>query len=131
MIQKTVYYIKANQVLTKEKTGVPGGIRSGQGREAIALDITATAPALFLALLFYRYYAFNSGLDESGSFKPGTLSQVDVGLIAHELCPSWKKVALALNLPDAQINEIEADESKVFERCYGKYNCVACIVVMG
>ena len=26
LIQKTVNYIKANQVLTKEKTGVPGGI---------------------------------------------------------------------------------------------------------
>ena len=52
MIQKTVDYIKGNQALTKEKTGVPGGILSGQGRKAMVLDITATALALFLALIF-------------------------------------------------------------------------------
>ena len=65
------------------------------------------------------------------SFKPGTLSQDDVLLIAHELGPSWKKVALALKVPYADINEIEESETKIFERCFGKYNCVACIVIMG
>ena len=64
--------------------------------------------------------------------KPGTLSEDDVLLIAHELGPSWKKVALVLKVPYAEINEIEADETKVFERCHGKYNnCVVCIVIIG
>ena len=49
---ETVNYIKANQVLTKEKTGVPRGILWGQGRDAMGFDITATALALFLALIF-------------------------------------------------------------------------------
>ncbi|XP_074620260.1 uncharacterized protein LOC141879049 isoform X6 [Acropora palmata] len=63
------------------------------------------------------------GLDESVSFKLGTLSKDDVLLIAHELGPSWKKVALALNVSYAEINEIEADETKVFERCHAVLTC--------
>ena len=62
---------------------------------------------------FYRYYAFNLGLGES-------ISQDDVLLIAHELGSLWKMVGRALNVPDAVIDEIEADESKVSEKCYSK-----------
>ena len=49
VIQKTVNHSKANQVLTKDKTGVPGGILWGQG-SLVALETTATALALFFAL---------------------------------------------------------------------------------
>ncbi|XP_067040005.1 uncharacterized protein [Acropora muricata] len=63
------------------------------------------------------------GLDESVSFKLGILSEDDVLLIAHELGPLWKKVALVLKVPYAEINEIEADETKVFERCHAVLTC--------
>ena len=63
-------------------------------------------------------------VEESSSFKPGTLSQDDVLLIAHELGLSWKMVGRRLKVPDAVIDQIEADESKVFERCYSKRYCV-------
>ena len=96
----------------------------------MALDITATAPALFLALLFIDI-AFNSGSDESVSFKPGTLSRDDVLRFAHELGSSWKVVGRVLNVPDAVINKIEANESEVSEKCYSKCNCAVCTVIMG
>ena len=114
---KTVRCIKANQVLTKEKTRVPGGIIYGQGREGNA----ATAPALLLAL-FYGYYTFNSCLDES-------VVDDDVLLIAHELGSSWKMVGRALKVPDHEIDRIEANESEVSEKGYCKCNCVVCIVI--
>ena len=61
------------------------------------------------------------------SFKPGTLSQDDVLGIAHELSSSWKMVGRVLNVPDTVIDQIEADESKVSEKCYSKCNCVVCM----
>ena len=61
------------------------------------------------------------------SFKPGTLSQDDVLCIAHELSSSWKMVGRVLNVPDAVIDQIEADESTVSEKCYSKCNCVLCM----
>ena len=70
---------------------------------------------------FYRYFAFNSGI----------LSRDDFPLIAHELASSWKMVGRVLNVPDAEINIIEANEFKVDEKCYGKYICVVCTVIMG
>ena len=102
-----------------------------KGREGRLWLWTATASALFLILIFYRYYSFYSGLDESVSFKPGTLSEDDVLLIAHELGPLWKKVGLVLKVPKAVIDQIEADESKVSDKCCSKCSCVVCIVVMG
>ncbi|XP_044171347.1 uncharacterized protein LOC114952154 [Acropora millepora] len=57
-------------------------------------------------------------LDESVSFKPGTLSQGDVHLIAHELSSSWKMVGRLLNVPDAVIDQIEANKSSDSEKCY-------------
>ena len=69
---------------------------------------------------FYRCYSFNSDFDESDFFKPGTLSRDEVLLIAHELGPSWKTVARVLNVPDAVIDHIEANEFRVFDRCYSK-----------
>ena len=79
---------------------------------------------------FYRYYSFNSGLDESVSFKPGTLSEEDVLIIAHELGPLWKMFGRVLKVPDAEIDPIEANESGVAEKCYCKCNCVVCIVII-
>ena len=61
------------------------------------------------------------------SWKPGALSEDDVLLIAHELGPSWRMVGRVLNVPDADIDQIQADESTVSEKCYGKCNCVVCI----
>ena len=58
------------------------------------------------------------------SFKPGTLSGDDVLLIAHELGPLWKKVGLALKVPKAVIDQIEANKSEVSDKCYSKCNCV-------
>ena len=92
----------------------------------MVLDITATALALFLAL-FYGYYPFNSDLDESVSFKPGTLSQGDVLGISHELGSSWKMVGRVLNVPDAVIDQIEANKSEVSDKCCSKCNCVICL----
>ena len=80
---------------------------------------------------FDRYYSFNSDFDESVSFKPGTVSIDDVPLIAHELGPSWKTVGRVLNVPDAVIDQIEADEFEVFDKCYSKCNCVVFRVIMG
>ena len=41
-------------------------------------------------------------------------------------------VARVLDVPRAEIKEIEANETKVSERCYCKNNnCVVCIVIMG
>ncbi|XP_015776301.1 PREDICTED: protein NLRC5-like [Acropora digitifera] len=59
-----------------------------------------------------------AGLDESVSFKPGTLSRLDVLSIAHELGPLWKMFGRVLEVPDAVIDQIEADESKVSDKCY-------------
>ncbi|XP_044183314.1 uncharacterized protein LOC122963986 [Acropora millepora] len=59
-----------------------------------------------------------AGLDESISFKSGTVSKGDVLLIAHELGSSWKMVGRVLDVPDAVIDHIEADESKVAEKGY-------------
>ena len=92
---------------------------------------TGTAPALFLVLLFYRYYSFNSGLDESVSLKPGTLSEDDVFLIAHELSTLWKMFGRVLKVPDSVINKIDVDKPDVTEKCYCKCNRVVCIVVIG
>ena len=39
-------------------------------------------------------------------------------------------VGRVLDVPDAVIDQIEADESKVSEKCYSKCNCVACLVIM-
>ena len=62
------------------------------------------------------------------SFKPGTVSQDDVLLIARELGPSWKMVGRALRVPDAVMDNIEADKTyEVSERCHRKCNCVVCI----
>ena len=98
----------------------------------MALDMTATAPALFLAHLFTDgYYSFIAGVDESSSFKPGTLSGDDVLLIAYELGSSWKMVGRVLNVPDAVIDQIEGDECKVFDRCYSKCNCVVFVIMIG
>ncbi|XP_067041649.1 uncharacterized protein [Acropora muricata] len=63
------------------------------------------------------------GLDESVSFKLGTLSKDDVLLIAHELGPSWKMVARVLDVPRAEINQIEANKTEVSERCYSALTC--------
>ena len=63
-------------------------------------------------------------LDDSVSFKPGTLSEDDLLLIAHELGPLWKKVGLVLKVPKAVIDQIEANRSEVSDKCYSKCNCV-------
>ena len=65
------------------------------------------------------------------SFKPGTVSKDDVLLIAHKLGPSWKMFGRVLNVPDAEIDQIEANKSEVLEKCYCKCNCVVCLVIMG
>ena len=96
----------------------------------MALDMTVTAPVQFIALLFYSYFSFNAGVDESFSFKTGIPSRDDVLLIAHELGSSWKMVGPLLNVSDAVIDQIEADESKTFDRCYSKCNCVVLVVIV-
>ncbi|XP_044167737.1 uncharacterized protein LOC114971227 isoform X1 [Acropora millepora] len=57
-------------------------------------------------------------LAESVSFRPETVSEDDVLLIAHELGPLWKKVGLVLKVPKAVISQIEANKSEVFEKCH-------------
>ena len=58
------------------------------------------------------------------SFKPGALSQDDVLGIAHELSSSWKMVGRALNVPDAVIDQIEANKySDERRKCYSKCDC--------
>ena len=58
------------------------------------------------------------------SFRPETVSEDDVLLIAYELGPLWKKVGLALKVPRAEISQIEANKSEVFEKCHSTCNCV-------
>ena len=62
------------------------------------------------------------------SIKPGTVSAHDVLVIAHELGPLWKKFGLALEVPKAVIDHIEANKSEVSDKCYSKCNYV---VIMG
>ena len=45
-------------------------------------------------------------------------------LIAHELGPLWKMVGGVLKVPDAVIDNIEADGFEVFHRYISKCNCV-------
>ncbi|XP_015768799.1 PREDICTED: uncharacterized protein LOC107347432 isoform X3 [Acropora digitifera] len=59
-----------------------------------------------------------AGLDGSVSFKPGALSQYDVFEIAHELGASWKMFGRLLNVPNAVIDQIEANKSNVSDKCY-------------
>ncbi|XP_067040334.1 protein NLRC3-like [Acropora muricata] len=57
-------------------------------------------------------------IDESVSFKPGTVSEDDFLGLAHELGPLWKKVGLALKVPRPVISQIEANKSEVSDKCY-------------
>ncbi|XP_067041884.1 uncharacterized protein [Acropora muricata] len=57
-------------------------------------------------------------LVESVSFKPGTVAEDDVILIAFELGSLWKRIGLVLKVPKAVISHIEADKSEVFEKCH-------------
>ena len=91
----------------------------------MALDFGTTAPALFLAFLFIDISL--SDPDTVESFDSGTLSEDDVLLIMHELGPSWKMVGRVLNVPDAVIDQIEANKSSDSEKCYGKCDYVVCI----
>ncbi|XP_067016921.1 protein NLRC3-like [Acropora muricata] len=59
-----------------------------------------------------------AGLDKSVSFKPGTISEEDVLIIAHELGPSWKMFGRVLKVPNAEIDRIDVNESDVTEKCY-------------
>ena len=79
-------------------------------------------PCFFAA--FYRYYSLIAGVDESSLFKPGTLSQDDVLLIAHELGSSWKMVGRVLKVPDSVIDVIEEEACEVSEKCYSKCYCL-------
>ena len=99
----------------------------------MALDFVTTAPALFLRyhctslvpfLSFYRYFSFNSDPDTVESFHSGTLSEDDVLLIAHELGPSWKMVGRVLNVPNAVIDQIEANKSEDSDKCSSKCDCL-------
>ncbi|XP_074630343.1 uncharacterized protein LOC141889073 isoform X5 [Acropora palmata] len=56
--------------------------------------------------------------DTVESLDPGTLSEDDVRLIARELGPSWKMLGRVLNVPDAVIDQIEANKSKDSDKCY-------------
>ncbi|XP_044163683.1 uncharacterized protein LOC114974378 [Acropora millepora] len=56
--------------------------------------------------------------DTVESLDPGTLSEDDVRLIAHELGPSWEMVGRVLNVPDAVIDQIKANKSKDSDECY-------------
>ena len=47
------------------------------------------------------------------SFKPGTVAEDDVILIAFELGSLWKRIGLVLKVPRAVISHIEADKSEV------------------
>ena len=40
-------------------------------------------------------------------------------------------VGRVLDVPDAVIDQIEEDESKVSDRCYSKCNCVVFVVIIG
>ena len=40
-------------------------------------------------------------------------------------------VGRMLNVPDAVIDQIEADESKVLDKSYSKCNCVVFVVMIG
>ena len=116
MIELTVNYIKLNQVLTKEKTGVPG--------EAIWFGLRYRCTSLVPCPSFYRYFSYNSDPDEVESFDSRTLSEDEVFLIAHELGSLWKMFGRALNVPDAVIDQIEANKFQAFDKCYSKCNWV-------
>ena len=58
-------------------------------------------------------------LDQPLSLKPGTPSSDDLLLIAVELGPSWKMLGRALHLPENVLEEIEEDERRPFDKCYG------------
>ncbi|XP_015768825.1 PREDICTED: uncharacterized protein LOC107347437 [Acropora digitifera] len=57
-------------------------------------------------------------LAESVSFRPETVSEDDVLLIAHELGSLWKRIGLVLKVPKAVISQIESNKSEVFEKCH-------------
>ncbi|XP_067017518.1 uncharacterized protein [Acropora muricata] len=77
--------------------------------------------------------------NEIESLDSRTLSEDDVLLIAHELGPSREMVGRVLNVPDAVVDQIEANKSKDSEKCYSilrhwqemyrsdaKYHALAC-----
>ena len=97
-------------------------MRAGKGGYGLGHHCHCTSLLPFR--YFYRYYSFNSDLAKSVSFKPGTVSEDDVILIAHELGPLWEKVGLVLKVPKAVISQIEANKSEVFNKCHSKCNCV-------
>ena len=112
-----------------EKTGVPEKLRRGNGGYGFGYDCHCTCVVPCPA--FYSYFSFNAGVDESSSLETGIPSRDDVLLIAHELGSSWKMVGRLLNVPDAVIDQIEEDESEVYDRCYSKCNCVVFLVIVG
>ena len=91
----------------------------------MALGFGTTATALFLALLFIDISLSDPHTVES--FDSGTLSEDDVLLIADELGPSWEMVGRVLNVPDAVIDQIEANKSEDSKKCYSKCDCLVIV----
>ncbi|XP_044169022.1 uncharacterized protein LOC114974232 [Acropora millepora] len=87
-------------------------------REEYMKNYSKTEQCHTLVEKMLEMFPDKQGLDESVSFKPGALSQDDVLGIAHELGSSWKMVGRVLNVPDAVIDQIEANKSEVSDKCY-------------
>ena len=58
-------------------------------------------------------------MDEHLSLKCGTPTTDDLLLVACELGSSWKMLGRALDLPEHVLEQIEEDERKLFDKCYG------------
>ena len=61
----------------------------------------------------------NSIVLDQQSCKTGTPSIDDLLLLAFELGTSWKMLGRALALPEPVLEQIEVDNPKLSERCYG------------
>ena len=119
MIEQTVNYIKADQVSTRKLEYLEESYGFG-------LRCHCTSPLPCPSI--YSYFSFCADLNEVESFDARTLSKDDVLLIAHELGPLRKMVGRVLNVPDAVIDQIEANKSEVSDKCYSKCNLHVVIV---
>ena len=57
-------------------------------------------------------------LDESILFKQGTPADIELLSLAQDTITLWRKLGLALGLNNSNLDEVDADNSKVIDKSY-------------
>ena len=71
-----------------------------------------------MSLLSIYYVLFVFILDESILFKQGTPADNELLNLARDTVLVWRKLGLALGLDNSNLDEVDADNSKVVDKSY-------------